>query len=502
MINLQRRNLLQKAALVSAAATLPALILPVRRAYAQSTSYSNPLSIPPQVNGEYKDGLRIFELSLEHGQKRFFSGTNTPTIGINGAYLGPVIRVNRGEEVAFRIHNQLAAPTTLHWHGLNLPASMDGGPHQVILQGRTWEPRFFIHQPASTQWYHSHIHRSTGAQVYQGLAGLMLIDDPEQDIPGLPTEYGVDDIPLVIQDRSFKRDGSFLYLSNMHDRMAGMHGNRILVNGTSQPALTVSRRLIRFRILNGSNARIYNLSFSDNRSFTQIASDGGFLDAPATISALRLSPGERAEILVPFERDDQVYLGHKPLPIPSSAMGRGMMRMMAAQGTQPFPIMALSAADVGGDLTTPSIPTTDSIDTLDFKKTTTIRQFRLDMSMGMGMMMGQGNGFTINGRSFDMSRIDEVAKRDEPEIWSFYNASPMAHPIHIHNVQFRILSRNNNQPLSNESGPKDTVLINPDETVRLGLRFEHYADENAPYMFHCHNLEHEDQGMMGQFVVV
>lgn len=502
MTTIQRRDFLKKSTLMSLGAALPPLLLAAHGAEAQSNNYRNPLAIPPEVTGEYQGGRRAFELSLEHGQTQFLSGANTPTIGINGAYLGPVIRVNRGERVSFRVRNRLAAPTTLHWHGLNLPAVMDGGPHQVIGQGEIWEPEFEIRQSASTLWYHSHIHRGTGPQVYQGLAGLLFIDDPGLVSQGLPTEYGVDDVPLIIQDRSFRRDGGFLYLSNMHDRMAGMHGNRILVNGTYDPALAVTKRLTRFRILNGSNARIYNLAFSDNRSFIQIASDGGFLDTPVVVSALRLAPGERAEILVQFDRGDRVFLRHKPLPRPAGAMGMGMMRMMAAQGTQPFPIMAFTAADISGDLTIPPDLTPNPTDTSAFGQTVTTRNFRLDMSMGMGMMAGRANGFTINGQSFDMGRIDVVSKRGEPEIWRFYNGSPMPHPIHIHNIQFRVLSRNGNPPSSNERGPKDTVLVDPDETVHLGLRFEHYADERTPYMFHCHNLEHEDQGMMGQFVVV
>jgi FtsP/CotA-like multicopper oxidase with cupredoxin domain len=291
----------------------------------------------------------------------------------------------------------------------------------------------------------------------------------------------------------------------MHERMAGMRGNFILVNGTIRPLYRAQRRQTRFRILNGSNARIYNLHFSDNREFTQIASDGGFMPTPVRMKHLRLAPGERAEIIVEFGAKDDVMLQHKPLPTSNFGMGMGMMAMMMSGDDQPFNIMRFVSKNPGGEISTWQGVKHEQHD-LNPANIVNTRTFGLDMAMGMGMMMnrmsGAGSGMTINNKSFDMNRIDEVVRLNDTEVWEFTNNSPLPHPMHIHDIQFRVLSRNNGPAELNENGLKDTVLVNPDETVRVITRFEHYTDERFPYMFHCHILEHEDQGMMGQFVVV
>lgn len=496
-----RRNFIQAATIAGTAGLLPLyLSRPAIAGYSYSAKdFSSPLAIPPENHGQVENGKRVFDLSLRHGSTEFFKGYQTPTLGINGSYLGPVLRLKRGDEATFNVGNGLITPTTIHWHGMNLPARMDGGPHQVIGAGKLWQPEFVIQQPASTLWYHSHLHQFTGPQVYQGLAGLFYIDDENSVKMEIPKTYGVDDIPLVIQDRNFNRDGSFRYISNMHERMAGVQGGHILVNGVIRPQHHVARKQMRFRVLNGSNARIYNLKFSDNRTFVQIASDGGFLPQPIRLNRLRLAPAERAEIIVEFAHNEEVMLQHEPLP--ASNRGMGMMSMMMSGNDQPFNVMRLLSKVPGGEIA--GVP--DQLATMpdwNEKQAAKIRRFQLNMAMGMGMMSGSGSGFTINRRSFDMGRIDEVVRLNDIEIWEFTNKSPMPHPVHIHDIQFRILSRNNRPPEANEHGLKDTVLVNPNETVRVITRFENYADETAAYMYHCHILEHEDQGMMAQFVVV
>jgi len=372
---------------------------------------------------------------------------------------------------------------------------MDGGPRQSINTGGIWKPEWTVNQQASMQWFHSHQHNKTGEQVYQGVAGLFYIDDEVSKKMDIPKDYGVDDIPLIIQDRNFNNDGSFRYVSNMHEGMAGIQGDNILVNGVVRPRHKVAHRQMRLRLLNGSNARIYNLQFSDNRKFTQIASDGGFLENPVELTEIRLAPAERAEILVEFGTNDDVMLSHKP--IPSSGAG-GMGMMSGANNDRPFGVMRFVSEEVGGDLA--SLPTqlVSLPDWLPSKAVKT-RYFDLDMAMGPQMMMG--GGITINNKSYDMNRIDEVIKLNDIEIWEFKNNSPMPHPMHIHDIQFRILSRNGAKPPLNERGLKDTVLVQPKEKVQVITQFTDYADDKEPYMFHCHNLEHEDRGMMGQFIV-
>jgi FtsP/CotA-like multicopper oxidase with cupredoxin domain len=467
-----------------------------------STSwFRNPLRLPPVQSGQISDDERVIDLSLGYGTSEFLGGRPTPTAGINGAYLGPVVRVRQGDKVRLKVTNRLSEPSTLHWHGLNLPAVMDGGPHQVIHPGKTWVSAFEIRQGASTQWYHSHMYHRTGIQVYYGLAGLFYIDDPRSDALDLPSEYGVDDIPLVLQDRSFNEDGSFRYASSMHDRMMGMMGQFMLVNGTAFARLQVQRQLTRLRLLNGSNARIYNLEFADGREFQQIATDGGLLQQPVPMRSIVLSPGERAEILVEFSAGDDVMLRHKSLPVRSGSGSAtmGMMGNMMAANDRPFDIMRFDAAQVKPG---PGRIPARLVAPRDWAPADAVRrrQFRLNMRMGMGMM--RGGGFGINGRPMDMKRIDARVPLGDIEIWEISNASPMAHPFHIHDTQFRILDRDGRPPQAGEQGLKDTVLVYPRETVRIIIQFENYADADTPYMFHCHILEHEDAGMMGQFVVV
>jgi FtsP/CotA-like multicopper oxidase with cupredoxin domain len=301
--------------------------------------FKNPLGIPPLETGNVIDGKRVINLSLGYGTSTFLGDRPTATVGINGAYLGPVIRVRQGDDVELKVTNRLTEASTLHWHGLNIPAAMDGGPHQSINPGQTWNAAFKILQGASTQWYHSHVLHRTGIQVYFGLAGLLYIDDEHSKSLDLPSTYGVDDIPLVLQDRSFNQDGSLLYLGSMHDRMMGMMGQLMLVNGTTFARFKVQKRLTRLRILNGSNARIYNLEFEDQREFLQMATDGGQLERPVAMRDIVLAPGERAEILVEFVPGDDVLLRHKPLPrrVNRSVLCVSMRRKVRLQPRQSRP---------------------------------------------------------------------------------------------------------------------------------------------------------------------
>ena len=476
---------------------LSSFMIPGPGAHAQGRfKFGTPVAIPPIDGGIVVEGVRVFELSLRNGQTEFFQGLQTDTSGINGSFLGPVLRMRSGETVRMRVTNNLGHTSTLHWHGMNVPARADGGPHQVIKPGETWSPEFKVHEAASTMWYHSHQLHETAAQVWAGLAGLIVIDDDWSAGLALPSDYGVDDLPLVLQDRRFDRDGSMPYQVSMHDEMAGMSGNVPLINGTVLPHFTVTTEKLRLRLLNGSNASIYNLAFADARSFTQIASDGGLLAEPVLMSSLRLAPGERAEIIVDFDADETVLLQS----VAANALsGRGMM--MSEQNPQ-FDLIEFKAS---GNLkaSAPIPEALASLPVVSASDAVRTRKFLLEMpGMGPMRMMGMGGGFTINGNAMEMQRIDEVVTMGETEIWEIANAGPMIHPFHIHNTQFRILDRDGRSPDANEAGLKDTVVVNPGELVRVLIRFENYTDAERPYMYHCHILEHEDAGMMGQFTVV
>ena len=493
------------------------LLLPTFSWAQQAANRGNPLKIPELNVGEMRDDRQHYQLNIQSGSTRFFDDLDTPTLGINGSYLGPTVRLRDGDQVTMDVFNQLQESTTLHWHGLHVPASADGGPHQEIPQGGSWHPSFQVIQKAGTFWYHSHLIDKTGEQVYRGLAGMIIVDDAETDQLALPSEYGVDDIPLVIQDRRFNQDGSFQYISSHRDIMMGMRGNTVLVNGTRSPYFVPTTGKVRFRILNGSNARTYNIAFSDGRSFQQLACDGGFLGAPYDMSLLELAPAERCEIVVDFSDGNPVDLISLPMAADSPFQSRGMMRRMSGdndrlQVLSIIPQSRLQASDtISARLT----------EVADFERVgiDNTRQFKLSMAMGMGMMRGGGGGgpggrgrrgggmmgggeqFFINDSAMEMDVINERIQVGTTEVWEITNDSMMMHPFHVHHGQFQVKERNGRPPHEHERAFKDTVKIGPGETVKIIMEFEHFSDPELAYMYHCHILEHEDNGMMGQFIV-
>lgn len=453
----------------------------------------HPLAIPQLLEGSIQDGVRSFDLNLGRHVSQFVDGKDTPTYGINAPYLGPTLRLQAGSNIRLNVRNNIGQPSTLHWHGMHLPAKADGGPHQVIDNEGSWHPEFEVKQHASTFWYHSHMMPRTGFQVYHGLAGMIIVEDENASRLDLPQDYGVDDVPLVLQDRRFSSDGELVYATSMHDRMMGMKGDTLLVNGTIKPYFVARSNSLRLRVLNGSNSRFYSLAFDDNRQFHQIASDGGLLERPDLINSITLGPAERAELIVNISDGKAIKL-QSTTPSQGGMMGGGMMNMMTG-GDEGFDVLEIRpdenrrpAISLPKKLLALPIP--------DQSKAIRTRTFTL----GMGMMMG-GGAMTINGQSMDMNRIDETVALGTEEIWVIDNPTVMPHPFHIHDVQFRILDRNGIPPKLGERGNKDTVVVNSNERVRLLLGFSDYADPDTPYMYHCHNLEHEDAGMMGQFTV-
>lgn len=451
---------------------------------ARTAAAGQPLVLPPIDEGRIEGGRRVFDLGVASGRHEFRAGVETATIGINAGFLGPILSARAGDALRMNVANGLAEPMTLHWHGLHLPAAADGGPHQEIAPGAVWSPEFDLRQKAGTFWFHGHQHMKTAEHVWAGMAGVIRVTDDEEAALPLPRSHGEDDFTLVLQDRRFDAAGQMPYALTMHDRMAGMQGDVMLVNGQAGPVLDTDAPLIRLRILNGANGSFYGLHFADNRVFHQIASDGGLLAAPVPMNGAILGPGERGEFLVDLSDGAAVMLR-------AETFGSEVM-MMGTAGVRDVieirPGRARAAAALPerlADLPPPPEPTAPE------------RNFSLAMT-GMGMM----GDFTINGRRFDHGRTDFSVAVGTTETWTWTNTTPMLHPMHIHDVQFRIVSRNGHPPAPQEAGLKDTVLIRPQETVTLRLSFADYADPALPYMYHCHILEHEDAGMMGQFTVI
>ena len=463
----------------------------------------NPLQIPERHEGITTNSRVTYSLRVQKGSTEFIPGLQTPTIGINRNYLGPTLILKRGDDVELDVHNALSEKTTLHWHGLHVPAKADGGPAQIIEPGDRWSPRFTVDQPAGTFWYHSHLLHKTGEQVYHGLTGMIILQDELSDRLPLPNDYGVDDIPLIVQDRRFKSDGSFDYIRAHSDVMTGLFGDKILVNGTVDAVFRPTTSRVRFRLLNAANARTFTFAFDDNRTFSQVATDGGLMEKPLERKSLILAPSERAEIVVEFNASEPCTLISLPLPAGSQFATRGMMARMHSGNDERFDLLRIEpAASLQSSPDLPSVLA--KIPWLNPSDATVTRKLTLSMAMGMGMMGRRGSSggnFFINGQAMDMEVVNYRIKKDTVEIWEITNDSMMMHPFHIHHSQFQILDRNGKPPQADEHGLKDTVKIGPGETVRFIMRFENYADPDTAYMYHCHILEHEDNGMMGQFTV-
>ncbi|MBU2647886.1 multicopper oxidase domain-containing protein [bacterium] len=457
---------------------------------AHAAGVAMPLPIPRVLDNLDNSGkTATFAMAVQQGSVEFFPGKPTSTLGYNGNFLGPTIRVRNGQPFKFSLHNTLPEVTTLHWHGLHVPARWDGGPRQPVPPGSVWEPEFTIRQEAATLWYHPHAMGLTGKQVYQGLAGLLLIEDEVSDRLDIPKTYGVDDIPLVIQDRRFFTNGAFAYVQSMHDIINGVVGNYLLVNGALQPTLTVHGGLVRLRILNGSNSSIYRFALRDKRSFQVIASDGGFLERPVKLDSILLSAGERAEVLVDFT---------------DLSAGKEISLQVDQIGGNRFDAMQI-VVDRPSTSSRRVPETLRPLARIPESEAGHVRRFSMETMSGGGMGMGRGmmgGRLTINGKKMDINRIDERVKAGSTEIWEISNRSgmmmAMPHSMHLHDVQFQVLSRNGQAPPPHEQGRKDTVLVLPGETVRMIVRF---GDYKGVYMYHCHLLEHEDDGMMGQFEV-
>jgi FtsP/CotA-like multicopper oxidase with cupredoxin domain len=413
---------------------------------------------------------------MQTGTKQFTGQGVTQTMGINGNFLAPTLRVVKGDALALNVTNILGQETTLHWHGMRPPSDMDGGPHQKILHGTTWNAAYTVNQRASTNWYHPHPHGSTAPQVYAGLAGMMIVDDAETVGVGsldLPKTYGTDDFPVIVQDRDMAADGTFAYSATRMETMQGKKGNTMLVNGVIDPALDVPAKEVRFRLLNGSNSRIYTFAFSNGMGFKQIATEQGLLSAPVSLTSITMSPGERAEIVVDF----------------TALQGQGITMQDTRSGISLF-----QANVVANTIAATATPATLSRTLAPLVRSQAARTRAFILSMG------QGNVY-INNKQMDIARIDEIMTLNQIEILDIQNTSNMDHNFHIHGASFQLLTRDGAAPKAFEAGLKDTVYLPANSRVEAIVQFTVPAPATAPYMYHCHILEHEDAGMMGQFTV-
>lgn len=417
-------------------------------------------------------------------------------------YLGPILRVRRGQKVRVNFNSKLDEESIIHWHGLILPERMDGHPRDAIGAGESYVYEFTVRNRAGTYWFHPHPHGATGSQVYHGLAGLFLVSDEEEEAVELPA--GEFDVPLVLQDRTLDERNQLVYQGGgsggmmgggMMSNMMGMFGDRILVNGQVNAALDVDSQRYRLRLLNGSNARIYRLAWEDQTPLMVIATDGGLLEQPVEKPFVTLAPGQRIELLVDFA---QWGSANSPrlvsLPTPQSGA---------------FPILAVNVAANANSPETAQNRTSSypSIERLAVQDATSEHSF----SLGMQRM-----SWAINGRTYSANRVANTERMTlgKTAIWEFVNDGSgggmmggmmaLPHPMHIHGVQFQVVGRQIGRSEWTDlhagyvdSGWLDTVLVTPGERVKVIMRFT----EPGTFVYHCHNLEHEDMGMMRNFSV-
>lgn len=441
-------------------------------------------------------GGRVFSITAQRGRTQLLTGVNSNTMGYNGALLGPALRLRSGQATTLRVHNQLSEATTAHWHGLVVPAEMDGGPHQLIAPGATWEARFTVANPASTCWFHPHVHGATGRQVVAGLAGLLIVDDAAGPATNLPSTWGVDDLALVLQDKRFTASGEIDYSLDAFEPWRGYTGERLLVNGAFAPEWQAPRQWVRLRLLNGCNARSLALRLGGSLPWLQVANEGGLLAAPLPRASLVLAPGERAEMLVDFST---VATG-SVLALYASSVGDGFgfgFGMGMGMSSDPSETTAMTIRvslprQPGAIVSAPG--TLAAAPSLVASAGATLRSFTLD-----GGMMG--SPFTINARRFDMQRVDFAVPAKRVEVWRFFNATAMAHPMHVHGVHMSLLSRDGAPPPAYERGLRDTFVVEPMQQVSMAVQTPALASP-TPLMLHCHILEHEDAGMMSQFITV
>ena len=436
----------------------------------QSSLGKNELTFPNILKPDQEDNHSIsYTIHAQQGTSEIFAGNKTNTYGYNGDFLGPVIRVKKGMDVSLHLVNDLKEDTTFHWHGLELPAEGDGGPHQVLKSGESKTIRFTVKQDAATLWFHPHPMNETANQVYKGLAGLLYIDDESSDKLDIPKTYGENDFPFILQDKTFTSDKQLDYHSVMNPD--GTSGDTLLINGVVDPKLTTDHKKVRFRLLNGSNSRTFKLHFDNNMSFEQIASDGGFLNKPNTINEIEIAPAERVEVIVDLTK----VKGNE-------------VTLVNEDNTKILPIHLKKTkedsytADILNNL---SIP--DKVKNLKVSKTV--------------KLAGMGANVTINGQKFDANRIDFTQRQNDTEVWEIENVNDMMggmkHPFHIHGTQFQVISIDGKEPPAYLSGLKDTISLQPGQKAKIAVTFP----EKGIYMFHCHILEHEESGMMGQIKV-
>jgi len=463
----------------------------------------NPLRVPSSdggLLGFYKPS-GPFILTAEPTYLEILPGRSTRMLTYRvGDYINPTIVLRKGDTLEVGFKNRIGEKSIIHWHGFRADWESDGHPYYAVEDGETYSyPPINIIDRSGTYFYHPHPHGRTGYQVYHGLAGMIIIEDDDEDALRyeLDLRLGETDIPLVIQDKTFYPDGSLRYDPMGMNGAMGFWGERVLVNLTPDPFLEVERRIYRFRLLNASNTRPYRLVLlkgGERRRFWVIGVEGGLLESPQETREILIAPGERVDILIDFREDgvgDVLRLYN--LPHNLVGMGNGMGMELINGEFEVLEFRVLRDTTYTKDIP-PVLSTIDPIDTTSATKLT------IPLTM-------QNGRFTIDGKTWDennaLADYGYNFSNGDVIVIEFINETGMFHPMHLHGFQFQIIRRNGNGDLRpTDLGWKDTVIVGPNESVEIAVDMSHNFGREQVYLLHCHILEHHDAGMMVNYRVI
>ena len=495
------------------------------------------LVVPPAITGT------VFNLTMAQTNKAYRTGAKTVTYafqavanGTNVAmnFWGPTLIMNRGDFVTINMSNALPDMTTVHWHGFHIPAIMDGGPHQMVDAGMLWSPMFTITNDAATYWYHPHMHGTTQEQLTKGAGGFIIVRDPVEALLPIPRTYGVDDIPVMMTSRRFLYGANNTNAATTNqfafNHIVDNYGDYELANGVTNAQFVFPRQIVRLRLLNAEIERGYNIGFSDNRTFYVIGNDQGLLNAPVGVTRAKMMVGERLEILLNLTNDTvgssvdlKAWNGEinglgPPTAGPEFGFPGVESNPNAPNGSEPpqpngsllnhtnFNILHIVVTNATTNAIL-SLPATLVTNTYWTTNNATVTR-TINITGG-----NAGGEFTFNNVSYTMTNINHSSSLNAVEKWILNNnaGAIFGHSIHIHDVKFNIVARSpatsagqvttNGLAAPYESGWKDTVYVPKGETVTVVAKFDTFASGANPFMFHCHFSNHEDGGMMGQFLV-
>ncbi|MEU3725675.1 multicopper oxidase domain-containing protein [Streptomyces sp. NPDC031705] len=456
---------------VNAVATEPAGTAAAELDAASIAKFTQRMPLPPVLQPYLNTGTTsYYRMTLKEASKEIVPGLRTPLRTFNGSFPGPVIKAESGRRVVVKQTNSLSVPTSIHLHGAHVPQDSDGSPMDLIAAGGGTKTYTYPNtQPHANLWFHDHAHHMESENVFRGMTGTYILTDDTERRLGLPS--GQYDVPVSLRDARFLESGELVYA--MGDFMKR---NVVLANGKAWPFFEVAARKYRFRLTNTANQRFFDLHLADDSELVQIGTDGGLLPAPHRTNVVSISPGERADVVIDFSRypvGTVIELRNKEVaPFESADVVGRVLQFRVTRTAQDRSVVP------------------DRLRTLPV-----LGQATVNREFDMRMDEAPGGSAYINGKTYEMDRIDTEIAYGATEIWTVTNSNKVApHNFHMHLVQFRVLERNGKPVTSGpETGLKDTVPLKPGETVKLQATFDGYR---GTYVYHCHLFDHGAMGMM------